>query len=198
MSTLTNGATAPAMPAMPAMSSLVLDPPATELMDLETRTTVDDHQDLRLWLRLLACTIRVEHQVRDRLRREFETTLPRFDLMAQLERHPDGLRMSELSRRLMVSGGNVTGITDQLERERLVVRIFDPADRRVVAVKLTAAGLARFRDMASSHEQWIVELLSGLDETDKAGMFEILQKLKAHVTTVATAAAAPASDSAGS
>lgn len=193
MSTLTNGATAPA--AMPAMTDLVLDPPTTALMDLETRTTVDDHQDLRLWLRLLACTIRVEHQVRDRLRREFETTLPRFDLMAQLERHPDGLRMSELSRRLMVSGGNVTGITDQLEREHLVVRIFDPADRRVVAVKLTATGVARFHDMAARHERWIIELLAGLDQTDKLGMFELLQKLKAHVTALA---AVPAPDSAGS
>ena len=190
MSTLTNGAMAPA--AIPAMTSLVLDPPTAAFMDLETRTTVDDHQDLRLWLRLLSCTTRVEHQVRDRLRREFETTLPRFDLMAQLERHPDGLRMSELSRRLMVSGGNVTGITDQLEREDLVVRIFDPADRRVVAVKLTAAGLARFRDMATRHERWIIELLAGLDQTDKLGMFELLQKLKAHVT--ALAASVPASD----
>jgi DNA-binding MarR family transcriptional regulator len=193
VSPLTNGATAPAT--MHTMNGLVLEPPATALMDLETRTTVDDHQDLRLWLRLLACTNRVEHQVRDRLRREFETTLPRFDLMAQLERHPDGLRMSELSRRLMVSGGNITGITDQLERERLVVRIFDPADRRVVAVKLTATGLARFREMAARHERWIIELLAGLDQTDKAGMFEVLQKLKAHVTTVG---AVPASDSAGS
>jgi DNA-binding MarR family transcriptional regulator len=191
--TLTNGGAAPA--AMPPMADLVLDRPMPALVDLETRTTVDDHQDLRLWLRLLACTNRVEHHVRDRLRREFETTLPRFDLMAQLERHPDGLRMSELSRRLMVSGGNITGITDQLERERLVVRIFDPSDRRVVAVKLTAAGLARFRDMAACHEQWIIELLAGLDQTDKAGMFEVLQKLKAHVTTVG---AVPASDSAGS
>ena len=194
MSALTNGATTPL--ATSAMSSLVLDPPATALMDLETRTTVDDHQDLRLWLRLLACTNRVEHQVRDRLRREFETTLPRFDLMAQLERHPDGLRMSELSRRLMVSGGNITGITDQLEREHLVVRIFDPADRRVVAVKLTATGFARFRDMAARHERWIVELLAGLDQTDKLGMFELLQKLKAHVTTLA--ASVPASDGTGS
>ncbi len=193
MRTLTNGGAAPA--AMPPMADLVLDRPMPALVDLETRTTVDDHQDLRLWLRLLACTNRVEHHVRDRLRREFETTLPRFDLMAQLERHPDGLRMSELSRRLMVSGGNITGITDQLERERLVVRIFDPSDRRVVAVKLTAAGLARFRDMAACHEQWIIELLAGLDQTDKAGMFEVLQKLKAHVTTVG---AVPASDSAGS
>lgn len=194
MSTFTNGAATPL--AMSGMTSLGLDAPAMASMDLETRTTVADHQDLRLWLRLLACTIRIEHQVRDRLRREFETTLPRFDLMAQLERRPDGLRMSELSRRLMVSGGNVTGITDQLEREHLVVRIYDPADRRVVAVKLTGTGLSRFRAMAARHERWIIELLAGLDQTDKLGMFDLLQKLKGHVTTLATAV--PASDSAGS
>jgi DNA-binding MarR family transcriptional regulator len=173
-----------------------MDSPTDCLVDLETRTTVDDHQDLRLWLRLLACTNRVERHVRDRLRLEFETTQPRFDLMAQLERHPDGLRMSELSRRLMVSGGNVTGITDQLERESLVVRIFDPADRRVVAVQLTANGLARFREMASRHERWIIELLAGLDPQEKDAMFEQLRKMKAHVSTLAVAALA--SDGAGS
>ena len=95
------------------------------LIDLETRATKEDHQALRLWLRLLSCNMRIESQVRSRLRQNFETTLPRFDLMAQLERSPDGLRMSEISKRLMVSGGNVTGITDQLEREALVVRTLD-------------------------------------------------------------------------
>src|ERR1700677_3126888 len=95
------------------------------LVDLETRATQDDHQALRLWLRLLSCMMRIENYVRGRLRQDFETTLPRFDLMAQLERCPDGLRMSEISKRLMVSGGNVTGITDQLEREGLVVRSGD-------------------------------------------------------------------------
>jgi len=159
------------------MTSLDMDTSTGCLVDLETRTTVSDHQDLRLWLRLLACTNRVERHVRDRLRLEFETTLPRFDLMAQLERHPDGLRMSELSRRLMVSGGNVTGITDQLERESLVVRIVDPADRRVVAVRLTVSGLARFREMASRHERWIIELLAGIDPQEKDAMFELLRKL---------------------
>jgi hypothetical protein len=94
-------------------SELIAD--RVRLVDLETRATKDDHQALRLWLRLLSCTVRVENHVRGGLRREFSTTLPRFDLMAQLERYPAGLRMSELSKRLMVSGGNVTGITDQLE-----------------------------------------------------------------------------------
>src|SRR5580658_7986163 len=113
---------------------------ALALADLETRATKSDHEALRLWLRLLSCTVRIENLVRGRLRQEFETTLPRFDLMAQLERHPDGLRMSEVSKRLMVSGGNVTGITDQLEREGLVARSLDPSDRRAVSVKLTKKG----------------------------------------------------------
>src|SRR5882724_12755298 len=84
------------------------------VLDLETRAKKGDHQALRLWLRLLSCTVRIENKIRLRLRREFSTTLPRFDLMAQLERNTGGLRMNELSERLMVSGGNVTGITDQL------------------------------------------------------------------------------------
>jgi DNA-binding MarR family transcriptional regulator len=150
------------------------------LVDLETRATKDDHQALRLWLRLLSCTVRIENQVRGRLRQEFSTTLPRFDLMAQLERHPDGLRMSELSRRLMVSGGNVTGITDQLERERLVARTLNREDRRAITVKLTETGLHRFREMAASHEQWIIELLGGLNQEDKQVMLGMLRKLKTH------------------
>ena len=124
MNTLTNGdrTTLP----LSAMASLVLDAPSTALMDLETRTTVDDHQDLSLWLRLLACTIRVEHQVRDRLRREFETTLPqRFDFdgaARDAARAASGCRsFSRTAHGLQWR--STTGITDQLEREHLVVRV---------------------------------------------------------------------------
>src|SRR6202167_5960776 len=113
--------------------------------DLETRATKNDHQALRLWLRLLSCTMRVETHVRSRLRHGFATTLPRFDLMAQLERCPAGLRMSELSKRLMVSGGNVTGITDLLEKEGLVARVIDSRDRRAFRVKLTPSGQRLFK-----------------------------------------------------
>jgi DNA-binding MarR family transcriptional regulator len=154
-------------------------------VDLETRATEDDHQALRLWLRLLSCTMRVETHVRSRLRQNFATTLPRFDLMAQLERRPAGLRMSELSKRLMVSGGNVTGITDQLEREGLVQRILDRDDRRAITVKLTETGLKRFRRMAAHHEQWIVELLGGLSQEDKQAMLAMLQKLKGALAVTA-------------
>lgn len=152
------------------------------LVDLETRATKGDHQALRLWLRLLSCTVRIENHVRGGLRQNFETTLPRFDLMAQLERHPDGLRMSEVSKRLMVSCGNVTGITDQLEREGLVIRTLDRSDRRALTVKLTEIGLKRFREMAAQHEQWIVELFRGLSSEEKQLMFHLLQKLKAHLS----------------
>ena len=153
------------------------------VLDLETRAKKEDHQALRLWLRLLSCTVRIENQIRLRLRREFNTTLPRFDLMAQLERCSGGLRMSELSQRLMVSGGNVTGITDQLEREGLVLRTRQPGDRRAYTVKLTETGVRRFREMAARHEQWMIELLGGLSNNEKEIMIKELGKLKAHINS---------------
>jgi len=147
--------------------------------DLATRLTSRHHQSLKLWLRMLSCTTRIENEIRSRLRASFGITLPRFDLMAQLERHPDGLRMGELSKRMMVTGGNVTGITDQLEREGLVARVPDPLDKRVFAVKLTPAGQSAFAEMASVHEGWIEELLAHVAPQDKEHMLVLLNGMKA-------------------
>jgi len=152
-------------------------------IDLETRVVADDHQALKLWLRLLSCTTRVEAQVRNRLRTEFATTLPRFDLLAQLERYPDGLSMRELSQRLMVTGGNVTGITDQLEAEGLVQRETHRSDRRSFTVRLTPAGKRSFRKMAQTHEQWVVELFEGWSSTEKTQVYTLLAKLKQSLET---------------
>ena len=146
-------------------------------VDLEARITDEHHQALKLWLRLLSCTNRIEGVVRNRLRSDFATTLPRFDLMSQLERYPAGLKMSELSRRLMVTGGNVTGIVDQLVREGLVERSAD-ADRRAFRVRLTRAGERAFGEMARAHEQWIVELLAGLSRREHMELFKLLARLK--------------------
>ena len=161
------------------------------VLDLETRAHKGDHQALRLWLRLLSCTVRIENKIRLRLRREFGTTLPRFDLMAQLERSAGGLRMNELSKRLMVSGGNVTGITDQLEREGLVSRTPCPGDRRAFTVKLTDTGLKRFREMAARHEMWIIELLGGLSRDEKEAMISELWKVKTHINSTTSLAGKP-------
>ncbi len=157
--------------------------PAPEAVDHETRITEDDHEALRLWLRILACTNHIEADLRTRLRTGFDSTLPRFDLMAQLDRHPKGLKMRELSKRLMVTGGNVTGLTDKLVQEGLVERRENPKDRRVYTVLLTAAGKRHFRRMAQSHEQWVIELFAGLDADEKAHLFGLLGKLKAHIAT---------------
>jgi DNA-binding MarR family transcriptional regulator len=115
------------------------------------------------------------------MRATFGITLPRFDLMAQLERHPDGLRMGELSKRMMVTGGNITGITDQLEQERLVQRVPDPNDGRVYTVKLTDAGRSAFAAMAAVHERWIEELLKDISSDDKDTLIELLSQLKRHL-----------------
>ena len=118
---------------------------------------------LSLWLRLLKTTRQIEVELRERLRREFATTLPRFDVMAALDRHGDGLKMSALSDALMVSNGNVTGIVDWLVRHGLVERIAKPGDRRVSLVRLTEAGRAEFAKQAAAHEAWVNELLAGFD-----------------------------------
>lgn len=147
--------------------------------DLESRLT-DRHQlPLRTWLRLLSTAVKIETEIRTRLRTQIGITLPRFDLMAQLERHPDGLRMGELSKRMMVTGGNITGIADQLEKELLVERVHDKSDRRSFSLKLTAAGLASFKKMARVHEQWIDEMLHGLDDQEKNQLNHLLSKVKA-------------------
>jgi DNA-binding MarR family transcriptional regulator len=151
--------------------------------DMESRLTEEHHQSLKLWLRMLSCTTLIEAEIRTRLRSEFDITLPRFDLMAQLDRHPDGLRMGELSKRLMVTGGNVTGITDQLEQEGLVLRAPVADDRRAYSVKLTVAGRRAFTRMASVHEGWISELLGGLSTVEKSTLIELMSKMKSHLTT---------------
>lgn len=147
-------------------------------MDLEARAHSAHPEALRLWLRLLTCTQLVEKQVRSALREQFDTTLPRFDLMAQLERAPEGLRMNELSRRMMVTGGNVTGITDQLVTEGLVERIDVAGDRRAWRVRLTAKGRTAFDDMARAHEGWIVEAFAALDEKEITSLHRLLGKVK--------------------
>ena len=152
------------------------------VIDHESRVADDHHQAIKLWLRMLACTTRIENIVRQRLRSEFGTTLPRFDLMAQLDREAEGLSMGELSARLMVTGGNVTGIVDQLEGEGLVVREDHPTDRRAFRVRLTAAGRRQFRRMAAVHEAWIVELFDGWDATQKNQVHGLLATLKQHLT----------------
>ena len=150
----------------------------TQATDMEMRARADHHASLRLWLRLLSTTTRIEDTIRQRLREQFDITLPRFDLMAQLEREPKGLSMGELSRRMMVTGGNVTTIVDQLERETLVQRQAKPADRRAFVVSLTPAGRKAFAAMAKAHERWIVELFSPLSDADQSQLHGLLGILK--------------------
>lgn len=150
-------------------------------VDSETRASADDHMALRLWLRLLACTNRIEAPLRTRLREQFGGSLPRFDLMAQLDRQPGGMKMRELSRRLMVTGGNVTGLTDRLVAEGLVDKRSDSADGRAVTVQLTPEGRRQFRAMAKAHEAWVVDLLGGLSPAQQAQLFELLGRLKLSV-----------------
>lgn len=150
-------------------------------MDYETRIADHDHEALRLWLRLLTCSKLIEGEVRRALHGEFECTLPRFDLLAQLYREEGGLSMGDLSKRLMVTGGNVTGIADQLERDGMLVRNAAPLDRRQVQIQLTPKGRREFARMARAHEGWIAGLLGGIGEADRRRLYDLLGALKTSV-----------------
>jgi DNA-binding MarR family transcriptional regulator len=144
----------------------------------EARADSGDHVKLKLWLRMLACTTQVEAEIRRRLRLRFGITLARFDYMAQLYRYRDGLKMRELSRYLMVTGGNVTGLTDDLERDALVAREGSPTDRRAWIVRLTPKGRRSFEAMAREHEGWILELFGRLDDGSVRQLYAQLGELR--------------------
>ena len=134
--------------------------------------------DLRLWLRLLTCTTLIEGEIRARLRRDFDTTLPRFDLMAALDRAGDGVTLGEVSRRMMVSNGNVTGLAARLEAEGLVTRRVCPGDRRAQLLRLTPKGKRAFARQSAAHEGWIAGLLGGLGDAESAALFRLLGRTK--------------------
>ncbi len=140
-------------------------------------STAPSKQRLRLWLRLLRASRLIENDMRELLRREFGTTLPRFDVMAALYRAKKDLTMGELSRALMVSNGNVTGIVDRLEDDGFVGRYVSSKDRRTVHVELTYLGRATFETMAQAHETWINRRLSGLNEPQTAEAISLLETL---------------------
>jgi DNA-binding MarR family transcriptional regulator len=149
---------------------------------LEARMSSGDHQSLRLWLRLLSCSTDIETLIRQRLRSQFGMTLARFDYLAQLHRHPGGLRMNALSRYLMVTGGNVTGLTDELEKDGFVAREADPDDRRSWRVALTPKGRKAFEKIASVHEGWVIEMFGGIADADRHQMYELLGRLRVNLS----------------
>jgi DNA-binding MarR family transcriptional regulator len=151
-------------------------------LDAETKVIErpSDHKsELRLWLRLFSCKVLIESEIRRRLRDNFDITLPRFDLMAQLDKAPAGMKLGELSQRLMVSNGNITGLVDRLLSQGLLDRQPAPRDRRAQLVKLTAEGRRSFRAMANSHEAWIAEILGDLTGGEREILMRLLGKAKA-------------------
>jgi enoyl-CoA hydratase/carnithine racemase/DNA-binding MarR family transcriptional regulator len=152
--------------------------------DADTLPAGGRHRDeLRLWLRLLTCANTIEAEIRRRLRDRFATTLPRFDMLAQLERSPDGILLGELSRRMMVSNGNVTGLVERLAQEGLIERQVSETDRRAVRVRLTRRGRQDFSAMAAAHAEWIAELVGALDAGEREALSDRLGALKASVRT---------------
>ena len=159
-----------------------MDDQAPIPLDAETKVAerpADHEAELRLWLRLLTCTTLIEGEVRRRLRDEFDMTLPRFDLMAQLDKAPNGMTLGELSQRMMVSNGNVTGLAERLVEQRILDRRPSPNDRRAQIVSLTAEGRRAFRTMARTHEGWVAQIFAGLNAVEIDQLMGLLAKTKA-------------------
>ncbi|HXW23430.1 MAG TPA: MarR family transcriptional regulator [Xanthobacteraceae bacterium] len=151
-------------------------------LDAETRVAerpADHKAELRLWLRLFTCKTLIEGEVRRRLRDGFDVTFPRFDLMAQLDRAPNGMPLGELSGRMMVSNGNVTGLVERLVAQGMIDRRPSPRDRRVQIVRLTAEGRRFFRAMARANGDWIAEVFADLTPGDVEALMRLLAKAKA-------------------
>jgi DNA-binding MarR family transcriptional regulator len=151
------------------------------VLDSETKAVElpEDHgNELRLWLRLLTCTTLIEGEVRSRLRERFDVTLPRFDLMAQLDKAADGMTLSDVSKRMMVSNGNVTGLVERLVESGHLDRRTSESDRRVQVIRLTKTGRAEFRKMAAEHESWIADIFSELSPKDVRELMRLLAKTK--------------------
>lgn len=162
------------------MSTTDVDP----WIDAETKVAeapADHRAELRLWLRLLTCTTLIENEIRRQLRDEFDFTLPRFDLLAQLEKAEDGLVLGEVSKRLMVSAGNVTAIVERLLASGHVTRTALPQDRRTQIVRMTPEGRTSFKSMADEHGEWIGRMFEDIEPGDIDNLMNLLGKLKTSV-----------------
>src|SRR3954462_13053496 len=160
------------------------------ILDSETKAVELPHEhadELRLWLRLLTCTTLIEGEGRSRLRERFDVTLPRFDLMAQLDKVPEGMTLSDVSKRMMVSNGNVTGLVERLVESGHVDRRTSDIDRRVQVIRLTKTGRAEFRKMAAEHELWISDMFGDLTPKDVRELMRLLAKAKGSAQKSATA-----------
>jgi DNA-binding MarR family transcriptional regulator len=164
----------------------IVNPPESSRIWIDAETKVaespgDHRSELRLWLRLLTCATLIETEVRRRLRERFDITLPRFDLLAQLEKAEDGLVLGELSKRLMVSAGNLTAIVERLVHSGYIERTPSPNDRRIQIIRMTAEGKRVFKTMADEHADWIGELFAGISASDSDQLMKKLGVLKRSV-----------------
>jgi DNA-binding MarR family transcriptional regulator len=139
---------------------------------------VSEPAAVRLWLRLLTCSLTIEKRVRRRLADEFDTTLPRFDVLAALDRRQDGMTMGELSQALLVSGGNLTALVRQLERQGFLTMQRDPNDRRSWVVSISKAGRKHFQDVATEHHHWIAGMFAGMSADHSQQLYDLLAELK--------------------
>ena len=141
-------------------------------------------ESIRTWLRLLSCENMIEQYIRSKFRENFKVTLPQFDALSELEHASDKLTMSQLSKELVVSNGNITGVIDRLEKSGLVKRTRPDHDGRIQFIELTETGAREFKHMARHHERWLEELFAEVPVTDLSGLQNSLLRMRESVSAV--------------
>lgn len=144
----------------------------------------ENKKNIRLWLYLLSTVKIIESELQLRMRNNFNSSLSRFDILSQLERNPEGIRMGLLSELIIVTAGNITGLATRLEKDGLIVRLPDPDDRRASIIKITQTGLDLFYEMKTQHQAWINELLAGIKSEDKEILSSLLSSAKSKVNDI--------------
>ena len=146
----------------------------------DTAYDVAPRDDIRTWLRLVKAVLPMEREVNRMFQHEFGQSLPRFDVLSQLERsRPGGHAVGVLADLLIASAGNITRLISRMEDEGLVHRTMADGDRRRQIVVITNKGLDLYRTMEDRHTRWCVERMAGLSADEKADLQRLLIKLRA-------------------
>lgn len=150
-----------------------MDGPSVFQLVLESLPEEAQHR--RAWLGLVRCFSSIERVLMRRLSDEFNSSLPRYDVLTALALAPEALTMGELASMLMVTKGNITGVVARLKKEGLVRKAASETDRRVQSVTMTKKGRELWGAMHAHYDRTVAEVLSGQSREDLRALTQVLE-----------------------
>ena len=135
----------------------------------------------RTWLSLVRCFSSIERVLMQHFADEYNSSLPRYDVLTALALSPGGLTMGELASMLMVTKGNITGVVRRLKTDGLVRKVTSKVDRRVQSVTISAKGKRLWDKMHADYDRIISEILSGQSNKDLRALARFLEQTRVAV-----------------